>query len=256
MPGFKLLTTKSNAVYEYDGSLGGFYCCVHESIYKKEMPLSIITQGSGGLLPPKWIETDREKALKVRESIEKKISPAALALCETVFLSNLADKELHTLRFLLLGYEVGALVTGMLADPVVAPLIEAKRFIGNEAHLLKGFVRFREYEGKLVATITPKNYVLPVLMPQFCERYAEETFMIYDKTHHAALVYENGRAQIGYLQELNLPEKEEKEKYYQALWRQFYRTIGIEPRRNERTRRGHMPMRYWENMIEMENEKE
>jgi len=255
MPGFKLLTKPTNTVYEYDGSLGGFYCCVHESIYKKEMPLEIIAEGNGGLLPPRFIETDREKALKVRESIRLKISAEALEICETVFLTNLAQKETHILKFLLRGYEEGPRVMTLLTDFDVAPMLEAQRFIGNEAHLLKGFVRFREYDGKLVATITPKNYVLPVIAPHFCERFAEETFMIYDKTHRVALVYEKGRMQIGYMPELNLPPMEEKEKYFQALWRQFYETIAIKARRNERCRMGHMPKRYWENMLEMDGER-
>ncbi len=252
MPGFKLLMNASNTIYQYDGSLGGLYCCVHESVYQKEIPMAISNETGVGLLPAKIIETQREKALKVRESIKAKISGEALELCETVFLSNLEDKEMHILRFLILGYAVGAKVVNYLADPVVAPLIEAQRFIAGEAHLLKGFVRFVEYDGKLIATITPKNYVLPVLASHFCERFAEETFMIYDKTHQAALIYERGQAQIGYLPELILPEKDENEKYYQSLWRQFYQTNGIKERKNERCRMGHMPKRYWENMIEMD----
>ena len=77
--------------------------------------------------------------------------------------------------------------------------------------------------------------------------------MIFDKTHKAALVYQNGRAEILQADHVAFPEISESEARYQALWKRFYHTISIEGRENPRCRMSHMPKRYWENMPEVKD---
>lgn len=254
MSGFKLLMAPSDAVYLYDGSLAGFYCCLHASVYGHEMPLGIQSEDEAqcSLMPPCRVATNLERATHVRGAIARKISPRALELCEHVFLSCLAKKEMAMLRFLLLGFEQGARVTNALADPVVAEMLKAEKHLLGEAHLLKGFIRFADHEGKLIASIHPKNFVLPLLAPHFADRYAMETLLIFDETHQVALVYDKGKAQLVDLEEELSFEPSETELYYQQLWKQFYRTIAIEARENPRCRMTHMPKRYWAHMVEMQ----
>ncbi|MBQ2881820.1 MAG: DUF4130 domain-containing protein, partial [Clostridia bacterium] len=38
------------------------------------------------------------------------------------------------------------------------------------------------------------------------------------------------------------------------LWKQYYRTVAISSRKNERLRRQYMPRRYWKYLIETEGE--
>ena len=80
---------------------------------------------------------------------------------------------------------------------------------------------------------------------------AQEAILIYDKTHQAALVYQNRQAKIVPLEGIAFPEADEMEEGYRALWKRFYKTISIEARENPRCRMTHMPKRYWENMTEM-----
>ena len=35
---------RPDLIYRYDGSFEGLMCCVYESFYKREMPLSIISR--------------------------------------------------------------------------------------------------------------------------------------------------------------------------------------------------------------------
>jgi probable DNA metabolism protein len=164
----------------------------------------------------------------------------------------LEKKEMAMLRFLILGFQLGACVANCLADPVVDRMLQAEKHLLGEAHLLSGFIRFADYEGRLFASIRPKNFVLPLLAPHFADRYALEAFLIYDRTHGIALAYEKGRAELCELAGI-LPEISDTERFYQALWKQFYHTIGIEARANARCRRTHLPQRYWENMVEMKD---
>lgn len=254
MPGLSDLK-KSAAAYVYDGSLAGFYCCVYESVYAKEMPAAIFPEEEWqpSLFGVKRILSDQEEAKRVRASIPEKISPRALELAENVFLSCLREKELHILRFLLKGYGAGSKVVNMLGDPVVQPLLKAEGHIFREAELLLGFVRFSDFEGALAGVISPKNFILPFIANHFVSRYGCEKFMIYDKTHKAALIYENGKRRIISVEHVELPPVSQEEELYQDLWKQFYNTIAIESRYNPKCRMTHMPKRYWENMLEVKN---
>lgn len=254
MSGIKALGNPVDTIYLYDGGLDGFLCCVYESVYGAELPFDIVPEHEAQptLMPQRRIETDFGKAVRVYTSIETKICAYAQELAETVFLSCMEHRELAILRFLLLGYQEGRRVVDMLGHQDVAPLVAAARHLHGEVHLLKGFVRFSDYDGQLAATITPKNFVLPFLLPHFVGRYAEEEFMIYDKTNAAALIYRQHAARIVPVEEeLVFGEASETEQLYRALWKQFYNTIAIPQRYNPKCRMTHMPKRYWENMTEM-----
>ncbi len=236
-----------------DGSLPGFFCCVHQSVYTRQLPCAIWPESEAqpSLYRQSQIATDPDKARKVAASIPEKISQRAMEMVERVFLSCMEEKEIALLRFLLLGYREGAGVPYQFGHPDVMPLLAAEKHLGGEAHLLKGFIRFSDYGGRLAATISPKNFVLPFLAEHFVGRYSQEDFLIYDKTHRAALIYESREARIVPLEGITLPEADETEEHYRALWKRFYNTVAIEARENWICRRTHMPMRYWENMLEV-----
>jgi len=245
---------QTDEIYVYDGSLSGFYCCVFESVYSRATPRAIQPDGAEQMymFSQKYIPADREKADRVRNSIPVKISDRALELVEAVFLSCMQDKETALLRFLLLGYKEGRRVTDMLSHPDVSPVLAAERHLMGERHLLTGFIRFADYGDGLAATITPKNFVLPFLAGHFIARFPKENFMIFDKTHKAALIYQDGKAEILPVDEMTLPEIPPEEAKYQALWKSFYNTIAIEARYNPKCRMTHMPKRYWGNMTEFQ----
>lgn len=255
MPGKKIITNDCNCEYIYDGTIAGFFCCVYESVYKRQMPYAILAEGDfqPSLLAQVYIETNMGIAERVKQSIPKKISKQAQELIETVFVSCLEEKELNILKFLLLGYEVGHKVVHMLGHPLVSPLLDASKHLNEEANLLKGFVRFSDYNGFLGATITPKNFALPFISEHFITRFSCENFIIFDKTNKAALIYQNGKAQIAPMQHIEFPEVSEEEANYRSLWKQFYKTIAIEARTNPKCRMAHMPKRYWENMLEVKD---
>ncbi|MDR0531578.1 MAG: TIGR03915 family putative DNA repair protein [Oscillospiraceae bacterium] len=242
------------SVYQYDGSLEGFYCAVFRAVRQKETPEAIEAFGARQmrLFPPVEIKTVPEQAARVRGGIQNKISPEALELTETVFCSCLEEKELHLLRFLLRGFRGGVDLRQGFSDPELARLLSAKRHLLNEAHLLKGFVRFADYDGHLAAVITPKNFLLPFIARHFCVRYRNEDFMIFDQTHHVAFLYEQRQPRMVAADRIDFPDYSADEQAFRALWKQFYRTVAIEGRENPRCRMTHMPKRYWANMTEME----
>ena len=243
---------RSNMMYLYDGSFNGLLCCVFESYYKREMPAEILTPDipQAILFPVKKITTDPQKANRVLVSIPKKMGHVVLDFLQHAFLTCLPQKELHILRFMRMGYSHGPSVMAMLANDAVHILFKAVKHLKNESHLLKGFLRFSVFHNVLVGEIEPKNYVLPLLRQHFCQRYPEERFLIFDKTHGMALAYHPYQSAIITVEDLVLPEPDKKEQSYRELWRLFYETIEVEGRHNPQCRMSHMPKRYWKCMTE------
>jgi len=243
----------TNVEYSYDGSFDGLLCCVFESFDKKEVPCAIYSPSHTqvGFIKPKEIVTDSEKARRVLVSVPG-IHPEAMDFIRKAFLTCLENKEVYILEFLRMGYRLGSKVMYMLADETVSVLSKAVGHLEREAHLYLGFVRFSVFGNAMVAEIEPKNFVLPLMVNHFCGRYPNENFLIYDKTHGVALVYEPFKYRIVPIENLVKPEPDEEEMRCRKLWQMFYDTIEIEGRHNPKCRMGLMPKRYWAEMTEFQ----
>lgn len=239
-------------IYSYDGSFDGFLSCVFESFARREMPFAVWPPEceQPSLCPVREIPTDPDRAGRVRRGIRAKLGRDAAETTAVGFLSGQEDKELVLLRFLHDAF--GAGTAARLGSPPVAEANALARAVRWEVEKLLGFVRFEESGGMLGSVIHPKHHVLPLLRGHFCARFPEEQFLIYDAVHSEALVYQNHQARLVKLAApLALPPPDAAESYYQKLWKQFYDTLAIAQRRNERCRRNHCPKRFWADMTEL-----
>ena len=247
----------ADVVYLYDGSFEGFLCCVFESFAQHEIPFAVWTpqRETSTLYPVKDIPTDHTKAQRVFASFGQKLGAETEYLVSRDFLSGQEDKELLLIRFLHLAFALGPGTVKRTGHPDVAPLYVMKKSLDWEVDKFQGFIRFEEHNGMLGAVIHPKNYILPLLRPHFCGRFPEEDFMIYDAVHRAVLLHENHKTQLLELAApLELSPPSEREQQFQALWKQFYKTLEITARHNEKCRMTHCPKRFWADMVEMRDE--
>jgi probable DNA metabolism protein len=238
--------------YVYDGSFAGFLTCVGESFFQKEYPFYFFLAGEEeySLYPLRHIDTDEASARSVYAALKTKLSLPVRQLVEESFLTCLTQRERHIYDFI-----YACVYQGSALDPSddrALILSNAVRHLYGEVHLLKGFVRFSDYSGLLVAEISPKNRVLPLLRPHFCARYPNEAFLIYDETHKEALCYADGVWRIAPLDSLTLDAPDGKEEEIRQLWKQFYDSIAIKSRLNPKLRMSHMPKRYWKHMTELQ----
>lgn len=239
-------------VYQYDGTFEGFLCCVHESYMQKEIPADIMTGDYEQyfLYPIKEISTVHEHADRVFRSFDIKMSLKVTEFIKNGFLICHPQKEMLLYRFIRKGYKIGGGIVDCLTDDDVYKLDKAVKYLYNEAHQFKEFLRFGEYNKTLAAVINPKNWVLPLLAAHFSDRYNSETFLIYDEVHHAALIYQPYELRIVPVNDFVLPEADEEELRYQRLWRLFHKTIGIKERKNAKCQMNMMPKRYWKHALE------
>ena len=244
-----------DVIYRYDGTFEGFLCCVFDSYVNKEYPARFQDEAhiENSLFPARWVGTDFRHARRVLASLGK-IDPYARELVVKGFLTCAPEKEKIIYRFIRALYVVGRPLLRRLSDEAVLPLMKAVRHLDGEVHLLRGFVRFSEFEGTLAGEIRPKNRVLPLLRPHFCDRMYNEVFLLYDRTHREALVHRPGQWAIVPLESFQMAAPSAAEAQYRRLWKRFYDTIEIEARRNPKLRMSKMPKRYWDTMTEFQDE--
>lgn len=243
-----------NLTYTYDGTYEGFLCCVFESYEQNEIPCDILPPDTDqiSLTPTKNIVTNLEKAARVQVSIPKKMGSEMPGFLSCCFLTCLEGKEILMLDLMRQGYQYGPRVMDHWTNDTVYKLQRAVGHLSGESHKLKGFIRFSIHNGILVSVIHPKNIVLPLLRDHFCDRYQNETFLIYDEAHGMALVYRPYEGQIIPMDNLILNEPDEEEQKYRELWKEYYATIAIKERENPICRRTLMPKRYWDYMTEFD----
>lgn len=250
--------------YYYDGTFAGFLCCVRDIYQYKEPPALFLLPGDDRptLYPERHVDTDPALAQRVHRRLTQRLGAKGMLMVTQGFLTTLDHKERRLCQLIDLGLRVGPGVEKHLEDHNVLQVGAAIRHLQRECELLTGFVRFSDYDGLLVAEIAPKNWVLPVLRVHFCDRLAEEPFLLFDRTHRQALVHKpdpsanRGRGLWSIVDAWDFapPPPSQTERAYRDLWRRFYQTLAIDSRYNPKCRQTHMPKRYWGCMTEFQQD--
>jgi probable DNA metabolism protein len=204
------------------------------------------------------IDTDPTLAIKVADSIRKKISEEAYEMVCRVALSDYSGKADLIYRFLILGFCVGAKVTQHLSDEIVNTVFRINKTVNNEAHHFFGFVRFSEQEnGLLTSVIHPQNHILTIITPHFADRLPREKFMIYDENRKIATFHIPDHpwilAEVPEMDQNNRNQISFKEDDYRDLWKSFYDHIAIKERINPKLQRNNLPLRFRGDMTEFKH---
>lgn len=260
-------------IYVCEDSLTGIFSGIYE-VWKRKM-------------------TAEEADLEVGDSFERRL------FCEYIFCKAEERKALAVIRMIQknLGADVYEKISYALlsadrrkADMVFRAMLEAKKLsrkdrlmehlgneavravfgmyrqVANEAHHYKGFVRFRELKNKtLFAKIEPKHAVLPCIAEHFADRFPQENWVIYDKTHEVFLIHEKGKRYY-FLQQYMCMKGDsgsaqniagvfsEEEMDYEALWKEFVRSISVAERENRALQNQNLPLRFRTNLVEFSKE--
>lgn len=260
-------------IYVCEDSLTGIFSGIYE-VWKRKM-------------------TAEEAGLEVGDSFERRL------FCEYIFCKAEERKALAVIRMIQknLGADVYEKISYALlsadrrkADMVFRAMLEAKKLsrkdrlmehlgneavravfgmyrqVANEAHHYKGFVRFRELKNKtLFAKIEPKHAVLPCIAEHFADRFPQENWIIYDKTHEVFLIHEKGKRYY-FLQQYMCMKGDsgsaqkiaggfsEEEMDYEALWKEFVQSISVAERENRALQNQNLPLRFRTNLVEFSKE--
>jgi probable DNA metabolism protein len=247
--------------YLYDGTFEGFLTCVHayyydekaSGIYRKDNYQASLLHGC------RFIETDEEKAVRVYEAIERKISRDDLRRIYRVFLSSNADKENMLLQYILLGFREGSGISQLHSNPAVFAVQQCENKVSFETHRIKGLARFSALKNSasengqeiLYCCFEPDHDILELVANHFADRLKNDPFIIHDKTRSKAIFAQGGSWYIAGFTDQDLPKYGVAEKEYQDLWKKYFETIAIKERTNPRCQKNFMPVRYWKNLTEL-----
>ncbi len=200
------------------------------------------------------IETDYEKSFKTATSIRKKLGEEAYMFVIGALCHYSPDRATMVFGFLVRGFKTGKKVLQMLGDRYVICIMELSRKTNNEAHLFKGFLRFKDIDGTLYGVISPKCDVIPLIGDHFDERYPNENWIIYDKKRKKAAIHKKYEQWIivsdNNLNGEYLETIYEKADDYSQMWRTFYEALYIKERKNEKCQNNLIPKWYRKNMVE------
>ncbi len=241
-------------IYITDGSLEGLLCAIHEMYYSGNEAQDILHCQPMQLdfsVPYKSIETDIEKAHKVYEAINQKISVRAAEEITLTWLSELPFCGKHIANYLRLGFKRGYQVDYMLSHADVLPVHKAASKVRMETHRMLGLCRFSKTEQDYyVCEISPDHNILSLLAPHFSTRMSDMNWIIHDKSRKLSAVYDTKDWFIAHSQ---LPSKilySKQEFDFRKIWQTYFDTIAIEGRNNPKLQRKFVPIRYRENITE------
>lgn len=244
---------KENLIYLYDGTFLNLVSLINYLLKFKIKPLNIYDENK--YLPSLLEEPVRLELEQVKMS-NLNISSNILKTIYYVFLSEEKNKELIIYYFWLNSLKYQNKIFFMRNLKCVSSALKISKYVSNENHKLKGFLRFKETNNHILyAEISPTNNVLELLSKHFANRLKNEYWIIYDIRRNRYSIYDKTKYYIVSKDNINLDsiklDKEEKD--IESLWLIFFETIGIEERKNKRCQMNFMPKKYWKYMIEMEN---
>ncbi|MBL0735401.1 TIGR03915 family putative DNA repair protein [Flavobacterium sp. GN10] len=245
----------------YDGSYEGWLTAVFE-IYEYKLKDIVFAKEeiSNTLLFSNThsITTDSVKANRVLNGLQQRLSHHGFNNLYFAFLSELDQIEEILFRFVEYSFSSPINIEGDLSRSEVLNVKKAAHLTGKESHRMKAFVRFKLTKDRLYyAIIEPDCDVLPLIEQHFKNRYADQRWLIYDSKRKYGIYYDlenvstvemqfESSPSSSFLAEIN----DENEEFFENLWRNYFKSVNIESRKNTKLHIKHMPKRYWKNLTE------
>ena len=239
--------------YLYDGTFESFLTALSLALESPEECAIARQAGAEAGLFSEFLNsgTDPARAGAMRDFFERRGSGESWHHARYAFLSEAAGAEDAVLAYARLIKEKGRAADDMLADDRVKRVHGLSASVGGEAHMFKGFVRFKELADKtLYAKIEPDHNILPLLTGHFKGRLGEFNWVIHDARRGRAALYFNGGLVYAPLTQARALEFDGKEAQVQALWRHFFKTAAIKERTNPKLQRQNVPLKYRKNLTE------
>lgn len=242
-----------NKVYLYDGSFNDLLVLCAKLISLKIKPFKIVNESSytTSLFDDVVII---ERDFLIYEKFKKLVGFKVLGCVFKVYLSEEDRKELIIYYFLLNALKYKNEIFKMRNLRCVLEALRISGYVGRETHKFKGFTRFREITNNILyAEISPTNNILEPLSFHFQKRLNSEYWIIKDVKRKVYSVYDIKNFYLVLeenLKDIDLSFSDEEQGVVD-LWLKFFKTVGIEERKNLRCQMNFMPKKYWNNIIEM-----
>ncbi len=250
-------------VFQYDKTFEGLLSAVFDAYAGKAFPERLV--GAGEPEPMftsrlQTVETAPGKADRVWHGLRKKMLSKASNMLSHVWLSELPGSDELLFRFIRKIFDSPPGLESNFTDRDALEVHQIALKVSRETEHIRQFVRFQKAgDDTYFAPIEPKFNCLPLSLPYFKDRFADQQWMIYDTRRGYGFYYDRRR-----VVEINLPNDPmngaqldeklmaEDEKLFQKLWNGYFKALEIKARHNPKLQRQNMPARFWKYMPEMQ----
>ncbi|UZR96442.1 TIGR03915 family putative DNA repair protein [Chondrinema litorale] len=246
----------------FDGTYQGWLTAVFE-IYEfklKEVEFVRNQSTTNSLFATKhYVQSDENKANRVLKGLEKKLSKQGVTAIYKTFLSEVDQADDVMWRFVKYVFDSTENVENDIGNSAVWDVKKAVKKVRRETHRMKAFVRFQLTKDDLYYSIVePDCDVLPLIITHFKNRFADQRWLIYDAKRKYGIYYDletvriveiNFQANVKSSKPL-MEISDEREEFYQTLWRRYFNSVNIKARTNMKLHIQHMPKRYWKYLTE------
>lgn len=246
-----------NNVFIYEGDFISLLNIILYLLRNNLTPSNIKTDDYSPSLFEHTIKLDVPKDEKIVDNIINSFGLEAMRAMYLVFLSSEENKELIIYYFFRNALKIKQKILYYRNLKCVSEVLRISSYVRNEAHKMKGFLRFKELENNILyAEAEPTNDILFLLSCHFAKRLKNEFWIIKDKKRKIISVYDKKQFVILNENEFQLiqPKESNEEQKFENLWKTFYKTIGIKERKNDRCRKNFMPKKYWKYITEVSDE--
>lgn len=246
-----------NKVYIYNDNFISLLTLIIVLIKKKIIPDDIRPSTYNKNLFDEVHVIRSEELPSTIDYIIKKIGYNNFNVIFKVYLSDKDNKEMMIYHYILSSLTYKDKTIYMKNDEYVLSCVKTSEYVSRENHKFKGFTRFKKMEDDIYyAEINPSNNILFLLSNHFKKRMKYDYWIIKDVNRNIYSVYNKENFVIVDQETFKIKDfkESEDEKKFSDLWCEFYKTIGIEARKNDRCRMNFMPKKYWKYILEVREE--
>jgi probable DNA metabolism protein len=252
-------------IFYYDTTFDGILTAVFDAYVRRTFPEQLLPEGE--VLPlfseeVHTVVTDASKAERVWRGLEKKLSRPALTALMECWLSEEAEMPMLLFHYICKAIDAPRSIETNFADADVLAMSKMWKRVDWERTRLMQFIRFQKTaDGTFFAAVEPEKNALPLVVPHFRDRFADQRWIIYDLRRNYGYYYDlNSVERVSFEEgssaahlmsgkldkELMAPD----EHLFQQVWKGYFKAISIKERTNPRKQRSDMPVRYWKHLTE------
>ena len=237
--------------YIYDGTWEGMMCLVFATARDGAFPQGIFrNEGEGrSIFENTLIKTDPMIAGATFESLRRRLPARALQDAGYALLSEARWIDMAVWSFLESLWKEGGSAGWDLKDPYAFTVFEASRLAQREFARWMGLIRFQDVGGTYYAPFEPNCDVLPLLARHFCRRLTDN-WVLHDVKRGRAALHREGRWVMTKAAFPAQITETKEERFCQELWKEFFRNVSIEERKNVELQKKFLPLRVRKHLTE------
>ncbi|GAB3926220.1 TIGR03915 family putative DNA repair protein [Mucilaginibacter myungsuensis] len=244
----------------YDGSFEGLLTAAFE-VYERRLLYVDLKKGERrtDALFDEVIQviTDNARAERVLAGLKQKLSRMGLQRLYAAHLAEFENEDNMLLGYIRYVFDAGQNIEEDYGNKYVMRVSELVRKVRREKHRMEAFIRFQKLKDEtFYAAIEPDFNVLPLIIRHFKNRYADQQWIIYDTRRKYGVHYNLHHTEYISLDFSDVtPTKvvsayDEGEELYQVLWKNYFKSVNIPARKNNKLHLMHVPKRYWRHLTE------